>query len=144
LGRKTITQRMFNIYIHLAYRLDSTLQAEGEKHAQELEKKESFLTLLKEETDKKEQAFITLQEAYNNAMTDKQELENSVNQLSDMVESQKSTIMLLQEKNNNLADLVAAYQEHEKDYQNALKSIQSVEKEFTQSNSERKRCSNRL
>ena len=93
-----------------------------------LERRERQIDKLDLESKALKDTYEELQNIYNETVTEKNEVIEQIKQLTEIVESQKSTIALLKEKNDNLSDLISGYQEHEKEYVKLTIRLQEAQK----------------
>lgn len=107
-----LVHRIYNIYLNLGYSIENISNTKDEEMRGKLEKKDSLITSLQEEVNQLDEENEKITTAFNNAVEDKNILEHEVNQLTDMLSSNKELIQEYKNKNDMLLGQLTQYEKY--------------------------------
>jgi 3-dehydroquinate synthase class II len=122
-----LTQRIHTMYINANERTDNLILAKESSFEATLDQKESEIAEWKLKYKQANEELGMMKTAYNNAIVDKEEAEKQCRTLDDLVKNQK---IIIHDRDNDitrLAELIATYQQHEKEFDALKKSFESLE-----------------
>lgn len=109
---QTLTQRIYNIYLNLGYRIENVTKEQQEQQEKELNKKNSIISDLQEKNESSKADFEALTEAYNNIVNQNNEYLQRVNELTESNNNIKALVEEYKGKNDMLLSDLAEYKQY--------------------------------
>lgn len=130
-----LTQRINNIYLNLGYRIDNMMKSKDEETGEQLRKKDDLISKLQVNIGDLETKTEMLTEAFNNAVNQKDELMQRVNELTDSNNNIKALVEEYKGKNDMLLGQLKQYEKYPEEIDNLKSELAKAQRENVEKDS---------
>lgn len=130
-GLQALTQRINEYYVNIGKRIEDTQKAKDIQYTKDIEVYKSRIEVLKEENEKVNSDYETLQQAYNNTCNDIEESKKQLTQLRETQESNKALIKEYQSKVDTLSGILEEYKSYKEENKELIENLKNLEAEVS-------------